>query len=129
MGQKVITNMFVAGLFFGMAAMIRQHAIFFVLPVLMLIIHRSRSEKGSWFKNILYFASGSMAVIIALVGYVAVRGGFEEMVYWIFTHPSEKYITKVSWADGQPHLMGYINNIFLKDIFPWSYCLVLDWFL
>ena len=118
MGQKVITNMFVAGLFFGMAAMIRQHAIFFVFPVQMLIIHRSRSEKGSWFKNILYFASGSMAVIIALVGYVAVRGGFEEMVYWIFTHPSEKYITKVSWADGQPHLMGYINNIFFERHFP-----------
>ena len=59
-----------------------------------------------------------MAVIIALVGYVAVRGGFEEMVYWIFTHPSEKYITKVSWADGQPHLMGYINNIFFERHFP-----------
>jgi len=116
--QQGYKNIFLSGLFFGVAAMIRQHAIFFVVPMLVFILYLTRKNNKIWHKNLLYFIFGSIFTVFLLIGYVSLRGGFDEMIYWVYTHPSEKYITRVTWAEGQKYLYNYINHLFIEKHYP-----------
>ncbi len=111
-------DVFLAGIFFGLAAMIRQHAIFFVIPIIVLIFISAKKNNESWIKNMFIFVAGSLSPILTLVLYVTFRGGFQEMVFWVITHPSEKYITKVPWSIGKQFLQNYLNNYLIDRHYP-----------
>lgn len=115
---NVFYYIFISGIFFGIAAMIRQHAVFFAIPMLALILFVAINHPFRWYRILGVFIAGSVTITLLLIGYVAIRGGFSEMIYWVFKQPSEKYITKVSWATGQQYLLNYIHNIFIGRHYP-----------
>ncbi len=116
--NRQIQNIFFAGLSLGFAAMIRQHAIFFILPFLYFLLVVSDKNKTSKLLPLLYFIGGNVLVIVSLIGYVFIRGGFEEMVTWVIENPSKNYISQVSWQEGKQYFYNYLNNHFLIRHWP-----------
>ncbi|MBC7884060.1 MAG: glycosyltransferase family 39 protein [Saprospiraceae bacterium] len=107
-----------AGLSLGMAAMIRQHAIFFIIPLLLYLIYIARTEKLNLKSLIIYYVFGNLIMIMSLTMYILLRGGLDEMIYWVFTKPSEQYLIKVTMAEGMVYLTNFLKNILYEKHWP-----------
>lgn len=115
---KISKYALLSGLSLGMAAMIRQHAVFFILPFALFMIYRTIDLKINWKSFFFYFIAGNFITITALIIYVIIRSGVDEMVYWTITHPSENYVQALTWEKGRSILLNYFNNIVIKRYWP-----------
>jgi hypothetical protein len=116
--NNIVKNFFISGLCFGFAAMIRQHAIFMVLPMFALIYYMTQKSNKHLIKNLSSFVLGSISIIILLISYVVVRGGIEEMVYWVFTYNKESYVSSVPWDRGKQYFFRFLNLVFFQKHYP-----------
>ncbi|MBK9735175.1 MAG: glycosyltransferase family 39 protein [Saprospiraceae bacterium] len=101
-----------AGFFFGFAAMVRQHAIYFIVPVLFLLITTLKTNKNDVLKGIGMFTIGGLCLILPLIGYISIIGSFDEMIDWIWIKPSGTYLSTISWASGKLYLISFLQSVF-----------------
>lgn len=104
-------NFLLSGLFLGIAAMIRHHAIFFLIPYLILILQAVQYKPDALFNALKYAFAGSLLFIIPVLGYVAARGAWDDMIYWTWQRPNASFMQEISFEMGQSHLRSFIKMV------------------
>jgi|GEM_PF-6179574 len=104
------------GMALGLAAMIRQHAIF-LAPIFPLILFFMNGEgKTAVIKRFGVFTLGALLVIGVFLGAILIYGSWDEMMYWVIERPSSSYTASRTWAQGEEIFYSMLNNI--KDLTP-----------
>ena len=110
--NKNLITIFLSGVCFTLAMMIKHNAVFLVIyGGFSLIINEyfeNKSLKKSMFKSVGSYAIGCAVVVIFLFGIIAMQRGTDDMLYWAFTH-SKIYISRVSFD--MNYFQTVVNNI------------------
>lgn len=107
------TPIFAAGLCFGTAVEMKQHALFFCLFAFFLLIVQSRAGGGIRhnLKRLLIVALGMFMPYAVNCLYMMWEGVFPEFWFWTFTH-SLNYAGHVPIHDGLLNLTSTVKSIF-----------------
>ncbi|MBK9256820.1 MAG: glycosyltransferase family 39 protein [Saprospiraceae bacterium] len=100
-----------SGLAFGMAAMIRQQSIFFLIPYLLLLLENSDFRVKPLLSKIKWSLAGAGVVIIPLLSYILILGSFDDMIYWIYKRPFESFVQEISFSEGSRHLKSFLYQM------------------
>ncbi|MGD0857545.1 MAG: glycosyltransferase family 39 protein [Dehalococcoidia bacterium] len=110
---------FTSGLLYGLAFIIKQHAVFFIaFAVIYLIVQLIKTQKTDWKglagrTGLLLFASALPLILSCIVLYAA--GVFPSFLFWTFTY-AHNYVSEQSLSDG---LQNLINSP-LMSMNPWG---------
>jgi Dolichyl-phosphate-mannose-protein mannosyltransferase len=101
-----------AGFFLGMALLIKQSGVFFALAAgLFMVFHYLKPlNVKAIFTNGLLMIGGFLLALGLFMGIIAAQGGWNEMMYWIFTH-SKLYVSGIPFDFGMQLLNGTIKNL------------------
>lgn len=94
---------FISGMLFGVAFLVKQHALFFCAfgAILLLSYFRPRPLRPQWLldKRFLGFSLGMSFPFLAICAIYASRGIFKNLWFWAFVYP-RTYILQASADDG-----------------------------
>ena len=97
-----------SGVILGWAFMIRQHAIFFAVPIGIYFLIHYRKDLKLLFNKALYFGAGILIPVVLVVVWMLAVGGFDDMIFWVFERTAKGYTQAISWERG----MGFLNTYF-----------------
>ncbi len=110
-GSSNMKWLFVGGLFLGLAAMIRQQAIFLAPIFPLLIYNLGDSSLKRYGIRLLYFALGAVCVIALFCIVMIAYGSWGEMLYWVFKRNTSSYMAAIEWDRGQEFLLTMLRKI------------------
>lgn len=119
--------LFLMGLAMGAAFMVKTSGIFLALwGGLAVLIDFFFSKEKKWkvlFINLTSYAIGGFLVIGLLFLLVALKGSYNEMLFWTFDVP-KYYVSRVSWEEGKKFLLYTKDAIFNFNKFLWVHSLL-----
>ena len=105
--KKSWISYFLMGLAMGAAIMVKTSGVFLVLwGGLALVVDFIFSEKRTFpefLKRVVSYSVAVFAVVGILFLVMAVKGSFDQMMYWSFEIP-KRYVSRIKWEDGKQYL-------------------------
>ena len=107
--------LFLAGWLLMWSLTVKQNGVFFLAAGGMFMVFHwiwplQKGTKSPWLKELLWFSAGAALPLILQVVYVVAMGGYEEMIFWVFTFPS-KYISSITLEQGYTTFFGRWNML------------------
>jgi hypothetical protein len=115
-------EVFLAGLFYGLAGLTKQSAIFFA-PVFMLVFYHARFESKKYFSNFLLFGFSAFFVLLLFAILIWIRGGLDEAMYFLYEHP-KIYTSTVSSENATKFFSYFIGLLFSANVIPVGLALI-----
>jgi len=114
---------FLMGLALGAAFMTKTSGMFLVLWGGAVVITDFLFGKGKlvWrdlFMRVLMYSCGVFLVIGILFALIAIKGSFNEMIFWAYEIP-KKYVSKIPWSEGKKLLDYMFTSITAEYKFFW----------
>jgi len=115
---------FTSGLLYGLAFIIKQHAVFFIaFAVIYLIVQLIMTQKTEWKRLVsktgLFLVASSIPLAFSCIVIYAV-GVFPRFWFWTFTY-AHKYVSERSLSDA----LQYFINLAPSAINPWGWLLTI----
>jgi hypothetical protein len=109
---------FMMGLALGGAFMVKTSGVFLVLwggiaIVIDFFLGKGEKTVKEFFRRTLLYSAGVLLVIAVLFVIIAIKGSFNEMLYWSFEIP-KRYVGKIKWEDGKKYL-DYTYDAITRD--------------
>lgn len=122
----------IAGFFLGMSFLIKQSGVFFALGAGLFVVFNYLKPLNirPLIVNGLLMAAGFIVSVSLFVGLVAVQGGWNDMLFWVFEYP-KIYISALPFDVGMKQLNGAIDAVSRDHIGLWYFGgagLLLLWF-
>jgi 4-amino-4-deoxy-L-arabinose transferase-like glycosyltransferase len=119
-------RLLIAGLLFGLAFIIKQHGIFFVLfAALYLFYSGLRNKPIKWIKVIvaqIVFAAGAITPFVLVCFFFWRNGTFDKFWFWTFTYARE-YATSLSLSDAWANFNEQMGGIFKESYPVWLFAI------
>lgn len=113
---------FGSGILFGLAFLMKQHGVMFILFGLVFLVSSSfRRRQEPWARNLLRIVlfSAGMFVPFGLTCLLLLRAGiFDKFWFWTFSYARE-YVNELSLADGLTMLGFAFRWVVVSSIMPW----------
>ncbi|MBA3663135.1 MAG: glycosyltransferase family 39 protein [Bacteroidetes bacterium] len=123
--NKTWKYFFLMGLALGGAFMTKTSGMFLVLwggiaIVIDFFLDGDKRTAKEFFRRTLIYSGGVFLVIGVLFFIIAMKGSFNEMIYWSYKIP-KRYVSRVPWEDGKKYL-EYSYQAITKDYkFFWTH--------
>lgn len=109
---------FFMGLALGAAFMTKTSGMFLVLwggiaIVIDFFLDGNKRTVKEFFRRTLIYSGGVFLVIAILFLIIAMKGSFDEMIYWSYKIP-KRYVSRVPWEEGKKYL-DYTYQAITKD--------------
>ncbi|PBQ33952.1 hypothetical protein CNR22_19945 [Sphingobacteriaceae bacterium] len=120
-------HLFLMGISFGMAFMIKTNGVFLVLwgggtLILNYVFDKNRSVKQLLI-NIGIYGAGGFLVILFFFALILLKGSFNEMMFWAYEVP-KNYVGKIKYEDGVKYF-GYTRDAIVENYkFFWMYAIL-----
>ncbi len=123
---------FAAGIFLGMAVLVKQSGVFFALAAgLFMVIHYLKPLNiKAMIINGAILVGGFAAIVGIFFSSVASQGGWNDMMYWVFEYP-KLYVSAIPFDMGMNMMKGSVDGISRDYMGLWYFAgfgLVLVWF-
>ena len=99
---------FLTGIALGCAFMVKTSGLFLVLwggiaIVIDFFLDGNKRSVKEFFRRTLIYSGGVFLVVGILFLIIAMKGSFNEMIYWSYEIP-KKYVGQIKWEDGKTYL-------------------------
>jgi 4-amino-4-deoxy-L-arabinose transferase-like glycosyltransferase len=116
----------VAGMLFGIALIMKQHAVFFV-PFGMALPYLARRRDGGWrvrtLRETAWFTVGAALPFVVMCGLLARAGVFGAFRFWTFDY-ARQYVTEVPVGDGLAFLAAVFPGVIAPSLPIWILALL-----
>lgn len=110
----------VSGLLFGIAILVKQHALFFaggaVLLLMSELVKKNTLPRQQRIVRGMQFFAGMVVPFVLVIGYLFAAGVFDRFFFWTFTY-ARAYVSEFSFSDGMHYLRGNLTPI-IKTLLP-----------
>lgn len=119
-------HLFLMGIIFGLAFMVKTNGVFFVLwgggtLILDYLFDKNRSFKHLLI-NIGIYGGGGILVILIFFGLIVLKGSFSEMIFYAYEVP-KNYVGKIKLEEGIKYF-GYTRDAIVENYkFFWTHAL------
>jgi 4-amino-4-deoxy-L-arabinose transferase-like glycosyltransferase len=96
-------NYLIAGIFLGMAVLVKQSGVFFAVAAGLFMVAnfiKPLNIKAILINGII-LVGGFLAILGVFTGIIAMQGGWNEMMYWVFEH-AQKYTSSIPFSTPDP---------------------------